>query len=85
MSDYTFGHYANEDDQPAPLCPYCGEYHHPSGHCPEDSPPHVPGEEPDDPESPDPLLLEPDWVKDPGASGYPSYVYEQLIERPSEN
>jgi hypothetical protein len=84
VNDYPFGHHANEDDQPAPLCPYCGEYHHPSGPCPEDGPAHVPGEEPDDPESPDPLLLEPDWVKDPGASGYPSYVYEQLIERPSK-
>ena len=38
VNDYPFGHYANEDDQPAPLCPYCGEYHYPSGHCPEDGP-----------------------------------------------
>jgi len=81
VSDDTFGHYANEDDQPAPLCPYCGEYHHPSGHCPEDGPAHVPGEEPEE----WPLPEEPDWVKDPGASGYPSCVYEQIIERPSEN
>ena len=66
MNDYPFGHYANEDDRPAPLCPWCGLYHYPSGHCPEDGPPPVEG--PDDPESPDPLLLEPDWVKDPGAA-----------------
>jgi hypothetical protein len=84
MNDYPFGHYANEDDQPTPLCPYCGEYHHPSGHCPEDGPAHVPGEEPDDPESPDPLLLEPDWVKDPGTA-WPLCMYEELIDRPSEN
>ena len=58
------------------------EYHFPSGHCPEDGPPPV--VEPDDPESPDPLLLEPDWVKDPGAA-WPLYMYEELIERPSEN
>jgi hypothetical protein len=83
MNGYPFGHYANEDDQPAPLCPWCGLHHHPSGHCPEDGPPPV--MEPDDPESPDPPLLEPDWVKDPGASGYPSCVYEQIIDRPSEN
>ena len=83
MNNYPFGHYANEDDQPAPLCPWCGQYHLPAGPCPADGPPPV--VEPDDPESPDPPLLEPDWVKDPGASGYPSCVYEQIVDRPSEN
>ena len=82
MNDYPFGHYANEDDQPPPLCPWCGGFHFPSGHCPEEGP--APVEEPDDPESPDPLLLEPDWVKDPGAA-WPLCMYEELIERPSEN
>jgi hypothetical protein len=82
MNGYPFGHYANEDDRPAPLCPWCGGYHFPAGHCPEEGPPPV--VEPDDPESPDPLLLEPDWLKDPGAA-WPLYMYEELIERPSEN
>ena len=36
------------------------------------------------PESPDPLLLEPDWAKDPGAA-WPLCVYEELIVHPSEN
>ncbi|MBV8077789.1 MAG: hypothetical protein JO284_15385 [Planctomycetaceae bacterium] len=45
MNGYPFGHYANEDDQPAPLCPWCGGYHFPSGHCPEDGPPPVEGPE----------------------------------------
>jgi len=79
MNDYPFGHYANEDDRPAPLCPWCGGYHFLSGHCPEDGPPPVEGPEEW------PLPEEPDWVKDPGASGYPSWVYEQIIDRPSEN
>ncbi len=79
MNDYPFGHYANENDQPAPLCPWCGLNHFPSGHCPEDGPPPV--EEAEE----WPLPEEPDWVKDPGASGYPSWVYERIIGRPSEN
>ncbi|MBV8078217.1 MAG: hypothetical protein JO284_17540, partial [Planctomycetaceae bacterium] len=41
-------------------------------------------EAPDDPESPDPLLLEPEWVKDPGVA-WPLCLYDELIERPSEN
>jgi hypothetical protein len=82
VNDYPFGHFASEDDQPAPLCLYCGQYHHPSGHCPEDGP--APVAEPDDPESPDPLLLEPDWVKGPDIA-WPFCMYEELIERPSEN
>jgi hypothetical protein len=82
MSAYPFGHYANEDDQPAPLCPWCGLYHFPAGHCPAEGP--SPVADPDDPESPDPLLLEPDWVKDPGAA-WPLCMYEELIDRPSEN
>ena len=82
MSDYPFGHYANEDDQPAPLCSWCGQSHFPTEHCPADGP--SPVEDPDDPASPDPLLLEPDGVKDPGAA-WPLCMYEELIERPSEN
>ncbi len=30
---YDFGHRANEDDRPEPLCLNCGEYH-PPGPCP---------------------------------------------------
>ena len=52
MSGSTFGHYANEEDQPEPLCSSCGEYH-PPGPCP--------GEEPED----WPLPAEPEWVADP--------------------
>ncbi len=72
MSGSIFGHYAHEEDQPKPLCPYCGESH-PPGPCP--------GEEPED----WPLPAEPEWVADPGASGYPSWVYEQMSWRPSGN
>jgi hypothetical protein len=82
VNGYPFGHYAHEDDQPAPLCSGCGGYHFPSEPCPAEGPPAV--EEPDDPESPDPLLLEPEWVKDPGVA-WPLCLYEELIDRPSEN
>ena len=81
MSGSTFGHYANEDDQPPPLCPSCGGYHFPTDHCPEDGPTHVPGEEPED----WPLPAAPEWVADPGASGYPFWVYEQMSLHPSGN
>jgi hypothetical protein len=29
--------HARDDDQPAPLCSYCGQHHFPSGVCPEDA------------------------------------------------
>ena len=72
MSDHTFGHYANEEDRPEPLCPYCGE-HHSAGPCP--------GEEPED----WPLPAEPEWVADPGAADMPLWVYDQMLSRPTNN
>jgi hypothetical protein len=50
MNDYPFGHPAGpewEGEPPAPLCPYCGQYHTP-GVCPhDDGPSHLPGAEPE--------------------------------------